>query len=208
MLYFYNEKFIMPFSHDEVVHGKATITQKMHGQYEDKFPQARAMYMYMIAHPGKKLNFMGNEIAQLREWDVKREQDWDMLKYPLHDSFNRYIKELNRIYLKYNALHYDYDPTNFMWEDCSSTDRCVYAIRRKSADGDILAILNFSDWFQPDYTVTVGEGYKVKLLIDSDNQIYSGSTPEGQTAFKYSKDKINMDIPPYSGVMFLLTKKK
>lgn len=208
MLYFYNEKFIMPFSHDEVVHGKATITQKMHGQYEDKFPQARAMYMYMIAHPGKKLNFMGNEIAQLREWDVKREQDWDMLKYPLHDSFNRYIKELNHIYLKYNALHYDYDPTNFMWEDCSSTDRCVYAIRRKSADGDILAVLNFSDWFQPDYTVTVGEGYKVKLLIDSDNQIYSGSTPEGQTAFKYSKGKINMDISPYSGVMFLLTKKK
>ncbi|MBQ8349973.1 MAG: 1,4-alpha-glucan branching protein GlgB [Ruminococcus sp.] len=208
MLYFYNEKFVLPFSHDEVVHGKATIVQKMHGQYEDKFPQARAMYMYMIAHPGKKLNFMGNEIAQLREWDVSREQDWDMLKYPLHDSFNRYIKELNHIYLKYNALHYDYDPTNFMWEDCSSTDRCVYAIRRKSADGDILAILNFSDWFQPDYTVTVGEGYKAKLLIDSDNQTYSGSTPDGKTAFTYTNGKINMDIPPYSGVMFLLTKKK
>lgn len=208
MLYFYNEKFVLPFSHDEVVHGKATIVQKMHGQYEDKFPQARAMYMYMIAHPGNKLNFMGNEIAQLREWDVSREQDWDMLKYPLHDSFNRYIKELNHIYLKYNALHYDYDPTNFMWEDCSSTDRCVYAIRRKSADGDILAILNFSDWFQPDYTVTVGEGYKAKLLIDSDNQTYSGSTPDGKTAFTYTNGKINMDIPPYSGVMFLLTKKK
>ncbi len=207
MLYFYNEKFIMPFSHDEVVHGKATIAQKMHGQYEDKFPQARAMYMYMIAHPGKKLNFMGNEIAQLREWDVKREQDWDMLRYPLHDSFNRYIKELNRIYLKYNALHYDYDPTNFTWDDCSSTDRCVYAIRRKSADGDILAVLNFSDWFQPDYTVNIGEGYKVRLLLDSDSQIYSGSTPEGKTAFKHSLSTINMDIPPYSGIMFLLTKK-
>ncbi|MDE6101642.1 MAG: glycogen-branching enzyme, partial [Ruminococcus sp.] len=117
MLYFYNERFILPLSHDEVVHGKATITQKMSGDYEDKFPQARTFYMFMMTHPGKKLNFMGNEIGQLREWDEKREQDWEMLKYPMHDSFREYIKALNKIYLKYNALHYYYDPTNFMWED-------------------------------------------------------------------------------------------
>ncbi len=207
MLYFYNERFILPLSHDEVVHGKATIAQKMNGQYPEKFPQARAMYMYMIAHPGKKLNFMGNEIAQLREWDEKREQDWDMLKYPLHDSFREYIKKLNGIYLKYNALHYDYDPTNFMWEDCSSADRCVYAIRRKSADGDILAVLNFSDWFQPDYSVTVGSGYDVELLLDSDNQLYSGNTPDGGTVWDHSGDHLDMDIPPYSGRMYLLKKR-
>ncbi|MBR1592328.1 MAG: 1,4-alpha-glucan branching protein GlgB [Ruminococcus sp.] len=204
MLYFYNERYILPLSHDEVVHGKAAIVQKMNGQYDDKFPQARAMYMYMIAHPGKKLNFMGSEFGQLREWDEKRQQDWDMLKYPMHDSFREYMKKLNKIYLKYTALHYDYDPTNFMWEDCNSPDRCVYAMRRKSADGDILAVLNFSDWYQKDYSVTIGADYKAKLLLDSDNQLYSGSTPDGKTEFNQHDDRIDMNIPPYSGRMFLL----
>ena len=204
MLYFYNENYIMPLSHDEVVHGKATIAQKMYGHYPEKFPQARALYMYMTAHPGKKLNFMGNEIAQLREWDEKREQDWDMLEYPLHDSFREYIKALNKIYLKYNALHYDYDPTNFKWEDCNSEERCVYAIRRKSKDGDILAVMNFSDWVQFDYSVTIGEDFSAELLLDSDNQLYSGKTPNGKTKFSLSGGKLVMDIPPYSGRMFLL----
>ncbi|MBQ6180992.1 MAG: 1,4-alpha-glucan branching protein GlgB [Ruminococcus sp.] len=204
MLYFYNEKFILPLSHDEVVHGKATISQKMNGQYPEKFPQARALYMYMIAHPGKKLNFMGNEIAQLREWDEKREQDWEMLKYPLHDSFREYIKALNHIYLENTALHYDFDPTNFTWEDCNSADRCVYAIRRKSADGDILTVLNFSDWYQFDYAVHAGEELDITLLIDSDNQLYSGTTPDGASDFHYDGNSIKMNIPPFSGRMFLL----
>lgn len=208
MLYFYNEKFILPLSHDEVVHGKATIAQKMNGQYPEKFPQARALYMYMIAHPGKKLNFMGSEFAQLREWDCKRQQDWDMLKYPLHDSFREYIIELNRIYLKYNALHYDYDPTNFAWEDCNSTERCVYAIRRKSAEGDILAVLNLSDWYQADYCVNIGSDLDVELLLDSDSQKYSGTTPEGKSDYEYSGNSIRMNITPFSGMMFLLKKKK
>ena len=165
MLYFYNEKYILPLSHDEVVHGKATVAQKMNGQYPEKFPQARALYMYMTVHPGKKLNFMGSEFAQLREWDEKRQQDWDMLKYPLHDSFREYIKALNKIYLEQKALHYDYDPTNFMWEDCNSVERCVYAIRRKAAEGDILAVLNFSDWYQSGYSVVIGKDYEAELLL-------------------------------------------
>ena len=160
--------------------------------------------MYMIAHPGKKLNFMGSEFGQLREWDEKREQDWDMLKYPMHDSFREYVKTLNGIYLRYTALHYDYDPTNFMWEDCESTDRCVYAIRRKSAEGDILAVLNFSDWYQFDYSVTIGEDYEAELLLDSDDQLYSGDTPHGSTQFSQDGAYLDMDIPPYSGRLFLL----
>ena len=207
MLYFFNEKFILPLSHDEVVHGKATVAQKMNGQYAAKFPQARALYMYMIMHSGKKLNFMGSEFAQLREWDEKRQQDWDMLKYPMHDSFREYIKKLNHIYLKYNALHYDYDPTNFEWADCNSIERCVYAVRRKAADGDILAVFNFSDWCQFDYSVNIGEEYTADLLLDSDDQIYSGRTPDGQTRFSCEKEKLIMEIPPFSGRMFLLTKK-
>ena len=206
MLYFYNEKFILTLSHDEVVHGKATVVQKMNGQYEDKFPQARALYMYMMVHPGKKLNFMGSEFAQLREWDEKRQQDWDMLKYPLHDSFREYIKALNSIYLKYDALHYDYDTTNFQWDDCNCMERCIYAVRRKSEHGDILAVFNFSDWFQFDYSLRIGKGYSLKLLLDSDNQIYSGTTPDGGTKFSYSSDTVNIDIPPFSSMMFLVTK--
>lgn len=207
MLYFYNEKFIMPFSHDEVVHGKATIVQKMNGDYDDKFPQARAMYMYMTVHPGKKLNFMGNEFGQLREWNEKREQDWDMLKYPVHDAFREYIKALNKIYLKYNALHYDFDPLNFEWSDCNSADRCVYAIRRKSAQGHILAVLNFSDWNQKDYSIIVGDDWKEKLLLDSDECKFGGSTVDSKNTFTRNGGKLIMDIPAYSGKIFLLKQK-
>ena len=105
MAYFYNELYLLPLSHDEVVHGKATIIQKMWGSYEQKFPQARLLYMYMYTHPGKKLNFMGNEIGQFREWDEKREQDWFLKKYPLHDSFMRYIRDISRVYVNTSALY-------------------------------------------------------------------------------------------------------
>ena len=100
MMYAWNEHYILPFSHDENVHGKATIVQKMYGEYEGKFPQARALYLYMAIHPGKKLDFMGNEFAQLREWDESREQDWSVLKYPNHDSFRVFRKTLNDAYLQ------------------------------------------------------------------------------------------------------------
>ena len=105
MMYYYNDAFLLPLSHDEVVHGKATIMQKMYGDYDAKFPQARAFYMYMYAHPGKKLNFMGNEFGQLREWDEKREQDWDILSFPVHDAFHRFMKDLNRLYQEHPAFY-------------------------------------------------------------------------------------------------------
>ncbi|MCM1528743.1 MAG: 1,4-alpha-glucan branching protein GlgB [Alistipes sp.] len=207
MVYFYSERFILPLSHDETVHGKATVLQKMNGGYEEKFPQARTLYMYMAVHPGKLLNFMGNEFGQLREWDEKREQDWDMLKYPAHDSFREFTKAVNKIYLKYSALHYDYDPTNFEWSDCDSADRCIYAIRRKSAAGDILGVFNLSDWYQSGYEVEIGD-YRESLLLDSDWEIFSGRTPVGETKYK-AEDKggrhmLTMDIPPFSGRIFFL----
>lgn len=205
MLYFHKERYIMPLSHDEVVHGKASIAQKMNGQYNEKFPQARALYMYMMAHPGKKLNFMGNEFAQLREWDEKRQQDWDMLKYPVHDSFYRYICALNRIYLEYKALHLDYEPDNFIWADCNSPTKCIYAFIRKSKTGDILTVLNLSDWYQPDYSLKTGSISEIKLLLDSDSELYSGRTPDGKTSFRYDDGLLTMDIPPYTGFMFLIT---
>lgn len=129
MMYAYNENYLLPLSHDEVVHGKATIVQKMNGQYDVKFPQAKALYLYMMIHPGKKLNFMGNEIGQLREWDEKREQDWDLRKYPVHDAFYQFIAALNKLYLSTPALYEkDYDREGFEWLDCHRENDCIYAI--------------------------------------------------------------------------------
>ena len=118
----------------------------MNGDYDNKFPQARAMYMYMYAHPGKKLNFMGNEIGQLREWDEKREQDWDIVKYPIHSSFARFIRDLNRVYLYHPELSYnDYEQTGFNWIDCHQESRCIYAFERASDKERVIAVFNFSD---------------------------------------------------------------
>ncbi len=205
MIYFYNERFILPLSHDEVVHGKATILQKMNGGYEEKFPQARALYLYMAAHPGKMLTFMGSEFGQLREWDEKRQQDWDMLKYPRHDAFREFVRAVNRLYLSCSALHYDCDPLNFEWSDCNSADRCMYAIRRKSGKGDVLAVFNFSDWMQFDYTVKIGSDWKETLLIDSDWNSFGGDTKDAETQYTRTCDSLVMDVPPFSGRMFFLT---
>lgn len=145
MMYFYNDRYLLPFSHDEVVHGKASILNKMNGQYEDKFPHARAMYLYMMVHPGKKLNFMGNEIGQFREWDEKREQDWSLQRYPAHDAFYRYMAELNRIYLSHSALWAeDYWREGFAWLDCHQEEKCVYIVERRSEEETLIAAFNFS----------------------------------------------------------------
>ena len=141
MAYFYGERYLLPLSHDEVVHGKATILQKMFGEYEMKFPQARAFYMYMYAHPGKKLNFMGNEIGHFREWDEKREMDWNLLDYPAHQDFHRFMKDLNRFYLEHPAFsEMDYDTEGFQWLECHAQEKCVYVFERKSEKERIMAL--------------------------------------------------------------------
>ncbi len=206
MAYFYNERFILPFSHDEVVHGKAAIVQKMNGGYEEKFPQARALYLYMIAHPGKKLNFMGNEIGQLREWDEKRQQDWDLLEYPVHDRFNSFIKAINRLYLEYDALHRDFEQDNFQWADCDSTEDCIYSFIRKGSNYNILAVFNFSDWEITDYLVKIGEYSNTELIIDSDWEDFGGDTSENESRFSVSAGELVTDMAAYSGKIFILKK--
>lgn len=176
MMYFYDENFIMPFSHDEVVHGKATILQKMSGEYEEKFSQARALYMYMYAHPGKKLNFMGNELGQLREWDEKREQDWDILTYPIHDAFHRFIRKLNHMYLEYPAFSkLDYEKQGFGWLDCHQEDKCIYAFMRSDGNQKIVAVFNFS-CKEYKYGLKTKDISRLKLLLASDSEQYGGNT--------------------------------
>ncbi len=195
MMYYWDENYLLALSHDEVVHGKATILQKMNGQYEEKFPQARAMYLYMLMHPGKKLNFMGNEFGQLREWDEKREQDWDILKYPNHDSFYRYMRDLNKIYLSHSALYeMDYSTEGFSWIDCNCTDKCIYAMERKSKSETLIAVLNLSDKNQK---YTIPSAIKnAEVLINTDHNIYSGKSKTVKT-LKTS----DVTLPPFSGIL-------
>ncbi len=177
MLYFRNERYLLPYSHDEVVHGKGTILQKMHGQYEEKFPQARAMYLYMMVHPGKQMNFMGNEIGQLREWDEKRRQDWELRKYPIHDSFCRYMQDLNGVYLTHPALYeQDYEEDGFSWIDCHQEEKCLYAISRKGKEEELIAVFNFGGAAQS-YQLPERYGEKgYRTLLNTDWEAYGGKT--------------------------------
>lgn len=207
MLYNYSEKFILPLSHDENVHGKATVLQKMYGDYDDKFPQARALYMYMYAHPGKKLNFMGGEIGQLREWDEKRSQDWDILRYPMHDSFSRFMKKLCRYYLAAPALsRWDDSFDGFRWLDCSSALKRCYAILR-SCPGEVpvVAVFNFSDRIQEDIVLDIGKGNRLRSVLDSSDEVWSGAAPHYPRNIKANADGcVKLKAPRYSAVYYEL----
>lgn len=202
MMYYWSERFILPFSHDEVVHGKATIMQKMNGGYERKFPQGRLLYMYMMVHPGKKLNFMGNEIGQLREWDEKREQDWFLRKYPLHDSFYRYVAELNHYYLSNPAFYAgDYEEDGFRWLDCARAERQLYAILRRGEGKVIAAVFNFSDRIQEEYQVAIPEAENVEVLMYSDWERFSGSVPENSEICSFRDGVLTCTLAPFSALL-------
>lgn len=225
MMYFYSEHFLMPLSHDEVVHGKATIIQKMHGEYDDKFKQARALYMYMYAHPGKKLNFMGNEIGQFREWDEKKEQDWNLLEYPMHNKFHRFMRDLSLVYINHPALfENDYETEGFNWVNCHEEEKCIYVFERICKDEKILALFNFSDAYHKGFEVPI-EDKTLEILMDSSISEYGG---DGKTDYRilieeyikyYEKGNKNdhasivsssnrrllsIDMRPYSAVYFIL----
>lgn len=201
MMYNYNERYLLPLSHDEVVHGKATIIQKMAGMYEEKFPQAKALYAYMYAHPGKKLNFMGNEIGQFREWDEKREQDWDLLKYPNHDSFHQYMKALNKIYMKEPALSaWDDDPNGFAWILCGKEKDVVYIFQREVNEDKVIVVLNLSGLVYKNYHFNYENGDTMKVLINSDWNKFGGSTKDTEKTIKGVNGDFGFDLPAFSGI--------
>lgn len=201
MMYNYNERYLLPLSHDEVVHGKATIIQKMAGMYEEKFPQAKALYAYMYAHPGKKLNFMGNEIGQFREWDEKREQDWDLLKYPNHDSFHQYMKALNKIYMKEPALSaWDDDPNGFAWILCGKENDVVYIFQREVNEDNVIVVLNLSGLVYKNYHFNYENGDTMKVLINSDWNKFGGSTKDTEKTIKGVNGDFGFDLPAFSGI--------
>lgn len=203
MYYFYNELYLLPISHDENVHGKATVIQKMWGDYEVKFPQARAFYMYMYTHPGKKLNFMGGEFAQFREWDETREQDWDLLKYPLHDSFRRYMTDLSRLYDKRPSLHKgEYNPDCFKWILPDERETSVFVYKRMAAGETTVVFLNLSD--KPRTAEIPAEDFtELRELLNSDSLIYSGETEVKKVVTAEKRgDVFTVTLSPFSGRLF------
>lgn len=200
MMYYYHDHFLLPLSHDEVVHGKATILQKMNGQYEKKFPQARILYMYMYAHPGKKLNFMGNEIGQLREWDEKRQQDWNLFDFPVHREFHRFMMDLNHIYLQHLALsEKDYDPDGFRWLDCHQEERCIYAFERIGSSERIIAVFNFSNCEQI-YQLKVRNSQTVQVLLSSNWVIYGGDETSCGANLTPKNNILELTMKPYTAL--------
>ena len=201
MMYFYQERYLLPLSHDEVVHGKATILQKMHGDYEEKFPQARALYCYMMAHPGKKLNFMGNEIGQFREWDESREQDWNLLRYPKHDELFRFIRDLNHLYLNHSALWQEDDrEQGFRWLDCHQEERCIYAMERRSAKERLVFVFNFSDQTQDGYQLPVEGCTGLRPILSTEWEEYGGGVKRDGSVLPAQHNQVQLSLPPYSGL--------
>lgn len=205
MMYFPNERYLLPLSHDEVVHGKGTIVQKMWGELDQKFPQARSLYLYMMTHPGKKLSFMGFELAQLREWDERREQDWSLRGCPDHKAFWRFCEALNHTYLDQPALwERDYDPEGFEWRDVTSNERVCFAFERKdSRGGRLLTLLNLSGVTQEDWEVELPDTHNVWVMLDTDWQRFGGTTPEGAELVKIDGDTgtLSCTLPAFTGLL-------
>ena len=228
MAYYYDERYLLPLSHDEVVHGKATILQKMWGDYELKFPQARAFYMYMYAHPGKKLNFMGNEIGHFREWDEKREQDWGLLAYPAHQDFHRFMTDLSLFYQSHPAFsEKDYDPDGFHWLDCHAEERCIYVFERiggatsnssrsgaagrkieNSRSERIAAFFNFSGIEQPDYTVEIPDAARIRRIFTSEWKGYGGTEETNDKILTGEDGIFELSMKPFSAEYYMIEENK
>lgn len=179
MMYFYNEKFLLPFSHDEVVHGKKTILDKMWGSYEEKFSQARLLYTYMFTHPGKKLNFMGNELGHFREWDEKIELDWNLLEYPMHNAFKKFIIDLNNFYLSSPVLYKnEYRNSSHKWIQADDTEKCVYVYERICDDEKLVIFLNTYCDSHENYKIRFDKDTKLELILNTDWQKYGGNSEQ------------------------------
>ncbi len=210
MAYFYSEKFILPLSHDEVVHSKKTIVDKMWGNYETQFAQCRNLFMYMFTHPGKKLNFLGNDIAMYREFDETRGLDWDLLNYPAHDSFNRYFRDLCQIYKSYRVFYaQDYDQSTFRWIDADNYRQSVYIYCRYGEDFCFLVVLNMKPISYTNYRIGVPYRGIYTEVINSEKDIYNGCNMCNFEPIRSRKIKahglpnsIAIDLAPYAAVMF------
>jgi len=166
--YAFSENYILPYSHDEVVHGKASMIDKMFGEYEDKFAALKTLYGWQFGHPGKKLMFMGSEFAQFIEWDYKKELDWFLLDYESHTKMQKWVQALNRLYCKHGALHADnlgWD--GFQWLNVEDRKNSVFAFMRSDGASQMVCVYNFSTEDFAAYDVALPHHGTLKLALSS-----------------------------------------
>ncbi len=213
MTYNESEKYILPLSHDEVVHLKCSMVNKMPGYPMDKYANLRVGYAYMFGHSGKKLLFMGQEFGQEREWSEARELDWFLLAERSNQGMQEYMKELLRIYRKYPAFYVNDDSwIGFEWMNADDTDSSVYSFVRKSPTGrnHLLFVLNMTPVKREGYRVGVPANKKFKLLLNSDEERFGGwgnqipaEIMAEAVACHYRDYSISIDLPPYGAAVFL-----
>ncbi len=199
MSYNSSENYIMPLSHDEVVHLKCSMVNKMPGYRVDKYANLRVGYTYMFGHSGKKLLFMGQDFAQEREWSEARELDWYLLQEPLNCGMHEYVKELLKMYRKYSCLYqFDSDWNGFEWINANDCDRSIYTFFRKNEEGkdNLLFVLNMTPMERYDFRVGVPSKKKYKLILNSDDERFGGNG--GEIASSISAEDIPWDDRPYS----------
>jgi 1,4-alpha-glucan branching enzyme len=178
MLYGFTENFVLPLSHDEVVHGKGSIVGKMPGDEWQRFANLRLLYGYMFAQPGKKLLFMGDEFGQVREWGHDTSLEWNVLQYAVHSGVQKWVEQLNRVYREEPALHeIETDPAGFEWVDCNDTAASVVSLLRKGKrpEDTILVVCNFTPVPRESYRIGVPFGGYWRELVNSDAREYAGS---------------------------------
>ncbi|MDE7249887.1 MAG: alpha amylase C-terminal domain-containing protein, partial [Lachnospiraceae bacterium] len=176
MIYAYSENFVQVYSHDEVVHGKATMIGKMPGNREDKFANLRITYAYMMTHPGKKLLFMGQDIAEFREFDESRQTEWSLLSYDEHKGVYRLIQDLNKLYKEKPALYaLDTSPEGFEWINCISAEKCMVSFMRKTKNPEEMLVItvNFAN-VEQEFAVGVPLEGKYKEILNTDAKCYGG----------------------------------
>jgi len=178
MMYAFTENFVLPLSHDEVVHGKGSLIRKMPGDQWQRFANLRLMFAWMVANPGKKLLFMGGEFGQFREWNHDASLDWDLLDMPSHAGLARWVEDLNKGYRDVRALHeLDMHPDGFEWIDCCDTENSVASLirRGKAPEDEVVIALNFTEIPRHNYQIGVPRGGHWRELLNSDATLYGGS---------------------------------
>jgi 1,4-alpha-glucan branching enzyme len=209
LLYLFSENFVLPFSHDEVVHGKSSMLYKMPGDEWQRFANLRLLYTYMFTYPGKKLLFMGCEFAQGTEWNHEKALDWYVLQYPSHQGIKQLVGDLNTLYKDHSALHhYDFEPQGFEWIDCNDTDQSVLSYMRHSDDETIIVVLNFTPVPRENYRIGVPDAGTYEEILNSDSEYYHGSNVSNGVAI-HSDDiawmdkpcSITLTLPPLAGVV-------
>lgn len=217
LLYAYSENFILPFSHDEVVHGKKSLLNKMPGTYEEKFAQLRLLYGYLLTHPGKKLLFMGGEFAQFDEWKDAEQLDWMLFDFEMHQKMNMYVKALLKCYKRCKSLYeLDHSPDGFEWIDVHNAEQSIFSfVRRGKKENDLLVVVcNFTSKVYYDYKVGVPLFAKYREIINSDAAKFGGWGNVNAKPVAASKEPfhgkpyhIRMTVPPF-GISILRPVKK